>query len=107
MLSYSKDTKSSRLSANGYFKDTSNALDSWGVVNTSGGTKTQSTNNGYIKRKKKIKNSKWVFFSINLHTDITTLRQYIQPNTKLEFELHRTTDQFSLLSPYPISCCEI
>ena len=42
--------------------------------------------------------SEWVYFCINLHADITTLRKFIPPNVKITIELQRNNDEFCLLS---------
>ena len=42
--------------------------------------------------------SKWVYFCINIHADITTLRKFIPPNVKMMLELQRNSDEFCLLS---------
>ena len=91
-LSYSKGTKSNLLSYRGYFNDTCEKLDDVGS------TSTESANEGFIKRKQLFSESKWVYFCINLHNDITTLRKYIPSGVKLVFEFHRNEDNFCLLS---------
>jgi hypothetical protein len=96
LLSYSKTTKEGRLKANCFYKDTPNKFDA--LPTTSGNTVTASLNNGYVERKKLIKTSQWLYFCINLHTDLTTLRRYIPPNVKIEVNLQRTNDAFCLLS---------
>ena len=42
--------------------------------------------------------SKWVYFCVNLHIDITTLRKYIPPGIKIELDFERNPDSFCLLS---------
>ena len=42
--------------------------------------------------------SKWVYFNINLHTDITTLNKYIPPGIQIELEFQRNSPKFCLLS---------
>ena len=42
--------------------------------------------------------SKWVYFCINVHSDITTLRKYIPTGIKIKFDFQRNDDKFSLLS---------
>ena len=96
LLSYSKSTKEGRLQANCFYKDTAEKFDS--LTTVVAGTKTVSENDGFIKRKDAIKLSKWLYFCINLHTDLTTLRRYIPPNVKIEVNLQRTNDAFCLLS---------
>ena len=63
------------------------------------GTTTESNNSGYKVRKELFKNSTERYFNIPIHSDLCTLRKYLPPNTKLEFEFHRSTDAFSLLTP--------
>ena len=53
---------------------------------------------GYLKRQKMFEESKWVYFCINIHADITTLRKFIPPNVKMMLELRRNSDEFCLLS---------
>ena len=95
-LSYSKGTKSNLLSYRGYFNDTCDKLDDVGSY--SSGTLTESDNEGFVKRKNMFADSKWVYFCINLHNDITTLRKYIPSGIKLVFEFNRNEDSFCLLS---------
>jgi hypothetical protein len=57
-----------------------------------------STNNGYLKRQAMFAESKWVYFCINIHADITTLRKYIPPNLKIMMELQRNSDESCLLT---------
>lgn len=107
ILSYSTSTKDGRLKANCYIKDEANKFDIIGTVDANGKTVTPSTNAGYKKRKEFFSNSKPKYFNIPIHADICTLRKYLPPNTKLEFEFQRTPDAFSLLSPYPAEKCRI
>ena len=95
-LSYSKGTKSNLLSYRGYFNDTTGKFDDVGSV--SSGSLTESSNDGFMKRKKIFAGSKWVYFCINIHNDITTLRKYIPTGVKLVFEFNRNEDNFCLLS---------
>ena len=88
-LSYSSSSKDNILSSRGYFKDTPKKFDD--VSNA-------SLNIGFKDRKKLFEESKWVYFCINLHTDITTLRKYIPPNVKITMEFQRNSDAFCLLS---------
>ena len=57
-----------------------------------------SSNEGYIKRMKLFAESKWVYFCINVHSDITTLRKYIPAGIKIKFDFQRNDDKFNLLS---------
>ena len=91
-LSYSSATKEKILSFKGYIKDTPLNFDNVGNAGNA------STNNGYVKRKAMFAESKWVYFCINIHADITTLRKYIPPNVKIMLELQRNSDEFCLLS---------
>ena len=96
-LSYSSPTKENGLSYKGYYKDTPNKFDDVGdSVNGKA-----SLNDGFLKRKAMFAGSKWVYFCINLHTDITTLRKYIPPEIKIEMEFQRNTPEFCLLSDKP------
>ena len=92
-LSYSTASKINTLSSRGFFKDTPDKYDDVGT------TGANSANTGFNDRKKLFDSSKWVYFCINLHTDITTLRKYIPPNIKITMELQRNSDAFCLLSP--------
>ena len=91
-LSYSSATKEKILSFKGYIKDTPLNFDNVGNAGNA------STNNGYVKRQAMFAESKWVYFCINIHADITTLRKYIPPNVKIMLELQRNSDEFCLLS---------
>ena len=91
-LSYSTPTKENILAFKGYIKDTPGKFDDIG------NDSNPSTNNGYLKRQKMFKGSKWVYFCINIHADITTLRKFIPPNVKIMLELRRNSDEFCLLS---------
>ena len=92
LLSYSSATKENILSFKGFIKDDPTKYD---VVGNGGAA---STNNGYLKRQAMFAESKWVYFCINIHADITTLRKYIPPNIKIMMELQRNSDEFCLLS---------
>ena len=99
LLSYSKSTKDGRLRSNCFFSDDESDFDSIGEIDQNGVTTKQSINSGYIVRKDFFKNSNERYFNIPIHSDLCTLRKYLPPNTKLEFEFHRSTDAFSLLTP--------
>ena len=107
ILSYSNSTKDGRLKANCYIKDDATKFDTIGVIDAQGKITTESTNEGYIKRRNFFKNSKATYFNIPIHSDICTLRKYLPPNSKLEFEFHRGPDAFSLLSPITPEKCKI
>ena len=91
-LSYSSPTKENVLAFKGYIKDTP------GKYDDIGDDSNLSTNDGYLKRQKMFERSKWVYFCINIHADITTLRKFIPPNVKIMLELRRNSDEFCLLS---------
>ena len=99
IFSYSKSTKEGRLQSQCFFTDDVNQFDSIGEINAQGQTTKQSENSGYKKRKEFFKNSEERYFNIPIHSDLCTLRKYLPPNTKLEFEFHRSSDAFSLLTP--------
>ena len=88
-LSYSTGVKNKVVSSKGYFEDSKNAYDN--VAST-------TNNEGFKKRKRLFEQSRWVYFCINLHIDITTLHHYLLPGIKIEIDLHRNTDAFCLLS---------
>ena len=95
-LSYSKSTKSNLLSYCRYYNDTCEKLDNVGTHLSS--TFTESANKGFTDRKELFAGSKWVYFCVNLHNDITTLRIYIPSGIKICFQFDRSSDQFCLLS---------
>ena len=90
-LSYSTESKKNILSSRGFFKDTAGKYDDVGSLGN-------SLNLGFNARKQIFETSHWVYFCINLHTDITTLRKYIPPEVKLTMEFQRNSDAFCLLS---------
>ena len=89
LMSYSTASKENILSFKGYFKDTADQFD-----NVSADTQ----NLGFKNRKKMFEKSKWVYFCINLHIDITTLQRFLPPGIKIEIDLQRNSDAFCLLS---------
>ena len=93
-LSYSSPSKNNILSFKGYVADTAGKFDD---VGNSAAT-TPSLNDGFVKRKEMFKDSKWVYFCVNLHIDITTLRKLIPPGIKIELDFERNPDSFCLLS---------
>ena len=95
-LSYSTPTKENILQFRGYMKDTP------GKYADIGNDSTPSKNQGYLKRRKMFEESKWVYFCINIHADITTLRNYIPPNVKIMLQFQRNDDEFCLLSHKPV-----
>ena len=107
ILSYGKSTKEGRFQANCYYTDDPKKFDNIGTVDANGKTTSNSGNAGYLKRKTFFSRSKTRYFNIPLHSDICTLRKYLPPNSKLEFEFHRSPDAFSLLTPYDIEKCSI
>ena len=62
-------------------------------------TSAISSNYGYETHRKLFDSSQWVYFCINLHTDMTTLRKYIPPNVKITMEFQRNSGEFYLLPP--------
>ena len=93
-LSYSSSSKNNILSFKGYVTDTATKFDYVGdTVNS-----RESLNEGFVKRKDMFKNSQWVYFCVNLHIDITTLRKFIPPGIKIEIDFERNPDSFCLLS---------
>ena len=99
LFSYSKSTKEGRLQSNCFYSDDESNFDSIGEVDQNGATTRESNNSGYKIRKELFKNSNERYFNIPIHSDLCTLRKYLPPNTKLEFEFHRSSDAFSLLTP--------
>ena len=103
-LSYSSSSKGITLPSKGYIKDTAGKFDSVGVigVGSSSGKPAviakDSENSGFNKRKELFAESKWVYFCINIHIDICTIRRYIPPGVKIELEFQRNKDNFCLLS---------
>ena len=96
-LSYSTSTKENILSFKGYIPDSINNFDDVGDT----ANNTASKNKGFEQRKKLFAGSKWVYFCINLHNDITTLRKHIPPGVKIEIDFERNPDSFCLLSDKP------
>ena len=84
--SYSSKVKEVILPAKGYLEDTPGKF-----------TTFDNTNKGWYKRKQMFKESKWVYFCINLHSDITTLRKYLPPHIKIEIDFERNSDDFCLM----------
>jgi len=93
-LSYTSSTKEKGLFYKGYYKDSHNKFDDVGYSTNA----TASSNEGFLKRKAMFAGSKWVYFCINLHTDIPTLRKYIPPEIKIEMDFQRNSSEFCLLS---------
>ena len=62
-------------------------------------TTTDSTNQGYTKRRSLFEGSKWVDFKIPLHFDISTVHKMLPPNVKLTITLHRNEDDFCIMQP--------
>lgn len=93
-LSYSSSSKNNILSFKGYVADTAGKFEDVGDSANS----VVSKNDGFLKRKEMFKESTWVYFCVNLHIDITTLRKYIPPGIKIEIDFERNPDSFCLLS---------
>ena len=89
LLSYSPDTKQTKLRAHGYIEDSSGRFD-----------KMDGTNLGYTNRKKMFSESKWVNFKIPLHNDLMSADKDLPPNVKMMITLQRTPDTFCLMKPY-------
>lgn len=93
-LSYSKSVKDIILPSRGYYYDTPGQFDS--LPSLTGDNLTESLNAGATKRRKLFEGSKWVYFTIYLHVDIGTLKNFIPPGVKTEIEFHRNPDDFIL-----------
>ena len=93
-MSYSSSSKDNILSFKGYIADKAGKFDDVGNSTDS----VESLNDGFVKRMEMFKGSKWVYFCVNLHIDITTLRKYIPPGIKIELDFERNPDSFCLLS---------
>ena len=93
-LSYSSSSKNNILSFKGYVADT---VDKFDDVGNSTDT-SPSGNAGFLARQTMFAASKYVYFCINLHIDITTLRKHIPPGVKIELDFERNPDAFCLLS---------
>ena len=102
-LSYSTSTKKNILPYKGYILDTIGKFDD--VGNSSNTTASQ--NDGFIKRQELFATSRWVYFCINLHNDITTLRKHIPPGVKIEIDFERNPDSFCLLSDKQVANFQI
>ena len=93
-LSYSSSSKNNTLAFKGYVSDTADKFDEVGNSTA----RTASGNTGFLARQAMFAGSKWVYFCINLHIDITTLRKHIPPGVKIELDFERNPDAFCLLS---------
>ena len=98
-LSYSTSTKMNILPYKGYIPDSIGKFDDVGDSENT----TASQNEGFKKRQAMFATSKWVYFCINLHNDITTLRKHIPPGVKIEIDFERNPDSFCLLSDKPVA----
>ena len=87
LFSYSKSTKEGRLGINGFNKDTANSIDS--ITTAIDGNIVISNNSAYLGRKNIFRESKWVYFSINLHTGLADIKKCLPPNVKIEITLNR------------------
>lgn len=94
LLSYSSNTKGILGEARGWIQDDCNKHEDLGISDA-----TDSTNEGYKKRRKLLQTSQWVDFKIPLHSDISTLRKRLPPNVKISITLHRNEDSFCLMQP--------
>ena len=93
-LSYSSSSKDNILSFKGYVADAAYHFEDVGDSNAT----IPSDNTGFLVRQAMFAASKWVYFCINLHIDITTLRKHIPPGIKIELDFERNPDAFCLLS---------
>ena len=93
-LSYSSSSKNNILSFKGYVADTADKFDDVGNSTDN----SPSGNVGFLARQTMFAASKYVYFCINLHIDITTLRKHIPPGVKIEIDFERNPDAFCLLS---------
>ena len=82
------------LSSKGYCQDTAGKYEDFGATEPD---IQESLNTGWLKRKSWFKESQWVDFAINIHSDICTVRNFLPPNIKLEFLLERNPDNFCLM----------
>ena len=99
LLSYGHDTKEGRLAANGWYKDVAGTFNTFPIIDATTNNITSDTaNEGYKSRRSKFALSAWAYFTINLHTDLTTLTRNLPPGIKLEINLERTDDAFTILS---------
>ena len=88
LLSYSPDTKQTKLRAQGYIEDSTNLFDT-----------SNDTNLGYTARKKMFAESVWVNFKIPLHNDLMSADRDLPPNVKMMITLQRSPDTFCLIKP--------
>ena len=100
-LSYSSKSKETILSSRGYAQDTAGKFNDFGTPANDDKAAVKSQNEGWLTRKGWFKDGNWVSFCINLHSDITTLRNYLPPGVQLDFEFERNSDEFCLLGPKP------
>ena len=96
-LSYSSKTKDNILLSRGFAQDTADKFVDFGTPAAGNDAAVASKNEGWLTRKEWFKDSAWVYFCINLHSDITTLRNYLPPNIKMQIEFERNPDSFCLL----------
>ena len=87
LLSYTSAVKQGTMASRGFIPDTAGFFD-----------KMDDTNAGWKKRMEIMGTSKWQYFCINLHSDITTLRKLLPPNLKLSLEIIRNPDKFTLMT---------
>ena len=93
-MNYSKSTKYNLLSYRGYYNVTCDKLDDVEKYVSS----TLTEYEGFVERKKIFAESKWVYFCINLHNNITTLRKYIPTRIKISFQFDGSSEEFCLLT---------
>lgn len=100
-LSYSSKTKEKVLSSRGFAQDTAEKFVDFGTAAQGNNAAVASENKGWVTRKEWFSDGQWVYFCINLHSDITTLRNYLPPNIKMQIEFERNPDSFCLLGREP------
>ncbi len=87
LLSYGFDAKLSHLTTSHFVKDTAKNFE-----NGSNG------NNGYIKRREEVKDSRVFDFCINPHIDFFHTSRVLPSNIPMKIKLTRSNDSFSILS---------
>ena len=100
-LSYSSKSKETILSSRGFAQDTADKFVDFGTPAAGNDDAVASENKGWVTRKNWFSDGGWVYFCINLHSDITTLRNYLPPNIKMQIEFERNPDSFCLLGREP------
>ena len=91
LLSYSKTCKDTILGSRGFYADTADKFDDVGL-------NAASLNKGFKTRAGIFSESKWNYFCINIHSDLSTLRRVLPPNIKIEVECIRNDDAFTVMT---------